>query len=148
MIQNVRAKALWLVVLVALVVTGCKDDYIQPPSSTSTTNPSTPTTPTSGFIGKFKGKLSGIIEIDPMYVEIAATSKADQVSVTLNFGNLGSVAGIIATINGNTITIAKQTVSGSEYSGSGTLTDKKLDFLLTEKNTTGTFGYVYSGTKQ
>ncbi|MFN8353089.1 MAG: hypothetical protein U0Y10_01470 [Spirosomataceae bacterium] len=108
---------------------------------------STPTT-TNSFVGRYKGKINGIIEIDPTYVDIVATAKDNEVSVTLDFGNLGKIPGIAATTTGTTITVAKQKVGDSEYSGTGTLIDKTLSVTLSEKNSTGSFGYIYVGTKQ
>lgn len=122
--------------LAGSLLSGCQKDETSTPM------------PTNNFIGKFKGKISGIFEIDPTYVNIASTTKTDEVSITLDFGNLGNVPGIIATTSGTAITIAKQKVGDSEYSGAGTLTDKTLTITFSEKNSTGTFGYIYAGTKQ
>ena len=145
--QKIISKA-FLALFLGISLVSCQDDYIKAPNgSTSTSTVTIPTT--SGFIGKFKGKISGSIVFDPTYVSIVATSKANEVSVTLDFGALGAIPGIIATISGNSISIAKQTIDGSEFSGTGTLTnDTKLDFTMTEKNSTGTFNYTYTGTKQ
>lgn len=143
--MKIKSTYILAILFASQLFTSCQDETLPTPNRTTTT---IPTTQTNVFVGKYKGKLTGTLTIDPMNVEITATSKANEVSVKLDFGALGSVPGIIATTNNNDISIAKQTVNASEYSGTGKLTDKTLTFTLSEKNSKGTFPYAFTGTKQ
>lgn len=135
----------FVILVVSQLFVSCQDETLPTPTRTTTT---IPTTQTNVFVGKFKGKLTGLITIDPMLVEITATTKANEVSVKLDLGAMGVVPGIAAATNNNDITIAKQTVNASEYSGAGKLTDKTLTFTLSQKNAVGTQQFVFTGTKQ
>ena len=72
---------------------------------------------------------------------------ANTIKIT-NFNNLNTQTFATATVSGSALSITKQTINGSEYSGSGSVSGNTLNLNYTEKNSQGdTFSYQATCTK-
>lgn len=128
-----------------MALLSCGNEDLIPANAMGNTNNVLAGTYTGTFSSNSNGSSASLDGVTAVVSSVSST----KVKITFSITGLGDlITDLAATTNGNDLTIAKQTVDGVEYVGTGKLTGNSLSISGTSKENATTDTFNYTGTKK